>query len=301
MKLKKISAATLTVITLFIIIFVSNQVFSQVISDPISFRVPLTITNAGAVNTGTIYFGGHRTATYCKDTVTLADGVTKIMEEEQPPPPPSNIFDVRFVDNRSGVGKCLGEGTLINFTQWSTTGPRVDTFKVRLQAGDPDFPMTLTWPSGLNAYYSSLHVIESGGAAQNVDMLANTSLQLDDNSVLYVKIIANVLINGVKPEEGIPETFGLNQNYPNPFNPTTTMTFSVPMKSNVDISVFNILGQKVKSLVSESVVAGNYSVVWDGTQESGVMAASGIYFVKMNAISERSETYSQTLKAVLMK
>jgi hypothetical protein len=301
MKLKKISAATLMVITLFIFLLLNNQVFSQILSDPISFRVPLTISNAGAVNTGTLYFGGHTSATYCRDTVTLADGVTKIMEEEQPPKPPSAIFDIRFIDNRTGAGKCLGEGTIINLTQWSTTITRLDTFRVSLQTGDPGFPITITWPD-LSAFgpIATAEMRELGGT-QIVNMKTATSMEITDDLVQGVRIYTNVNINGVKPEEGLPETFGLNQNYPNPFNPTTTMTFSIPMKSNVDIVVFNVLGQKVKTLVSENILAGNYSVVWDGTQESGVMAASGIYFVKMNAISERSETYSQTLKAVLMK
>jgi hypothetical protein len=300
MNLKKISAAAFMVITLFIILLVNNQVFSQVLSDQISFRIPLTISNAGAVNTGTLYFGNHINATYCRDSLTLADGVTKIIEEEQPPKPPTSIFDVRFIDNRTGTGKCLGEGILIDMRPWLGTSTK-DTFKISLQSGDPDFPMTITWPAGLSTYFTSAHIVEQGGEAQNIDMTAATQLVLNDNSVSLVKIFTSVIPLGVKEEEGLPQTFGLNQNYPNPFNPTTKMTFSIPLKSNVDITVFNILGQKVKSLVSENIAVGNYSVVWDGTQESGVMAASGIYFVKMNAVSEHGETYTQTLKAVLMK
>ena len=74
----------------------------------------------------------------------------------------------------------------------------------------------------------------------------------------------------------------LNANYPNPFNPTTTISFSIPEESKVDLSIYNIKGQRVKSLVKESFESGNHSVVWNGVDDSGKSVGSGVYFYKLN-------------------
>lgn len=78
-----------------------------------------------------------------------------------------------------------------------------------------------------------------------------------------------------------PFTFDLRQNYPNPFNPSTVVDYSLERKSRVNISIFNILGQKVKTLVDEDLEAGVHRIVWDGRDDRGRQVASGIYFYKM--------------------
>ena len=72
------------------------------------------------------------------------------------------------------------------------------------------------------------------------------------------------------------------RNYPNPFNPTTTIFFSIPNESDVEITVFNIKGQKVKSLVKDSFESGNHSVVWNSKDDTGKSVSSGVYFFKLN-------------------
>ncbi|MCK4311924.1 MAG: T9SS type A sorting domain-containing protein [Candidatus Cloacimonetes bacterium] len=71
-------------------------------------------------------------------------------------------------------------------------------------------------------------------------------------------------------------------NYPNPFNPTTTISFSIPKESKIDLSVFNIKGHKIKSLLKESIEAGIHSVIWNGVDESGKPVSSGVYFYKLS-------------------
>jgi hypothetical protein len=88
----------------------------------------------------------------------------------------------------------------------------------------------------------------------------------------------------------------LLNNFPNPFNPTTTISFSIPNECKVDLSIYNIKGQKVKSLVKESFESGNYSVSWNGVDESGKSVGSGIYFYKLNA-----GDYQKVKKMVLVK
>lgn len=70
-------------------------------------------------------------------------------------------------------------------------------------------------------------------------------------------------------------------NYPNPFNPETTISFSIPENSKVDISIFNIKGQKIKTLVHNEFVLGNHSFIWKGDDDSGKLASSGVYLYKL--------------------
>jgi len=79
-------------------------------------------------------------------------------------------------------------------------------------------------------------------------------------------------------EVGVPDQYRLSQNYPNPFNPTTKITYSVPVDGFVTISIFNILGEKVSTLVNANVKAGNYELTFDATS-----IASGMYLYRMEA------------------
>jgi hypothetical protein len=83
--------------------------------------------------------------------------------------------------------------------------------------------------------------------------------------------------------ELLPSAIDLSQNSPNPFNPATSITFALPALSQVDLSVFNILGQEIKTLANGEFAAGVHSVVWDGTDQSGHAAATGIYFYRLTA------------------
>ncbi len=72
-------------------------------------------------------------------------------------------------------------------------------------------------------------------------------------------------------------TWDLAQNYPNPFNSSTAIEFRLPKTEHVEISIHNILGQKVKALFTGTYNAGSYQVIWDGTDESGLPVSSGLY------------------------
>lgn len=100
----------------------------------------------------------------------------------------------------------------------------------------------------------------------------------------------------------IPLQYALNQNYPNPFNPSTTITYALPKASIVSITLFDILGKEVKTLVKETKNEGYHVVQWNGTNESNTMASSGVYFCRINARSvDGSKTFVQTTKMLLMK
>ena len=82
----------------------------------------------------------------------------------------------------------------------------------------------------------------------------------------------------------VPDKFELLQNYPNPFNPTTTITYKLPARSDVSIVVYNMLGQKIKDLVSnESFDPGVHRIVWDGRSDFGSSVSTGVYFYRIKA------------------
>jgi len=96
--------------------------------------------------------------------------------------------------------------------------------------------------------------------------------------------------------DGLPKAYALEQNYPNPFNPTTEVAFALPKASHVELSVFNVLGQKVTTVVSGEYPAGEHSVTWDGTNSNGGSVSSGVYFYRIQA-----DGFSQTRKMMLLK
>ncbi len=94
----------------------------------------------------------------------------------------------------------------------------------------------------------------------------------------------------------LPTEFALAQNYPNPFNPVTTIGYALPKRSHVEITVHNILGQRVTTLISDERPAGEYSTVWHGTDSRGRPVSTGIYFCRIKA-----GDFVETKKMLLLK
>ncbi len=80
-----------------------------------------------------------------------------------------------------------------------------------------------------------------------------------------------------------PAVFSLAANYPNPFNPQTTIQYALPQAADVGLTVYNVLGQPVRTLVAEHQAAGRYAVEWDATNDSGQSVSSGMYFYRLQA------------------
>ncbi|MFA6456900.1 MAG: DUF4350 domain-containing protein, partial [Bacteroidota bacterium] len=115
-------------------------------------------------------------------------------------------------------------------------------------------------------------------------------LQKNENS-RYFRIIAGTDEFLKKNSNGIPVIpveYSLSQNYPNPFNPETTIKYSISNSSVVTIEIFNILGQKVRTLVNRYQGIGSYSITWDGKDNNGILVASGIYYYQIHANNFRS-------------
>ena len=100
------------------------------------------------------------------------------------------------------------------------------------------------------------------------------------------------------PDDGpnLPKSFALHQNYPNPFNPGTTINYDLPRRVQVRLEVFNVVGRRVATLVNGIQEAGRKAAVWNGLDQRGVAAASGIYFYRLTA-----GEFAATSKMVLLK
>ena len=79
----------------------------------------------------------------------------------------------------------------------------------------------------------------------------------------------------------VPQRFHLGQNYPNPFNPSTVIPFQLPVSARVRLEVFNLLGQRVATLVDEALAAGSHAARWDGTDAAGRPVGAGVYLYRL--------------------
>ncbi|MDP8202537.1 MAG: T9SS type A sorting domain-containing protein, partial [Candidatus Tenebribacter burtonii] len=86
-------------------------------------------------------------------------------------------------------------------------------------------------------------------------------------------------------------------NYPNPFNPTTTISFSIQNDSEVNLSIYNIKGQKINTLAHNEFTKGNHSVIWNGIDENNNLVSSGVYLYKLNVNGK----FESMKKCILLK
>ncbi len=109
---------------------------------------------------------------------------------------------------------------------------------------------------------------------------------------------ANCVSTHISPvtTASLPEEYNLRQNYPNPFNPETRIEFSLPKPSFVKLDIYNILGERITTLVNEQLSAGNWSTSWDGTHSNGSKVASGIYFYRIE-----TDSFVKSKKMLLLK
>ena len=121
------------------------------------------------------------------------------------------------------------------------------------------------------------------------------------NHTVGLAYSVNGPIVSVDDVDAIPKEYALKQNYPNPFNPITKIEFSLPVASDVELVVYNILGQQIATLINEQRNAGNHSVIWDATDSFGKKLSSGIYLYSVKATGNNGSKFQETRKMVLLK
>jgi hypothetical protein len=243
--------------------------------------IPLTVGDNGGA-TQTLHFGLDPAAT---------DGIdTALAEAELPPSPPTGVFDARFVgDDISVTG--LQQGSLRDYRHgsWPTVVPLTTVHEVKYQVGTGSTIMlSCTLPSGVSGQLQDVIT----GTVVNVAMSGTVDYTVTNPSGLSkLKITMTYVPSAVKESEGLPERYVLEQNYPNPFNPSTTIRYSLPMRSHVKLTVYSTLGQAVAELVNREVEIGYHEVTFNASQLS-----SGIYFYRI-----RAGEFIQTRKLVLIR
>ena len=127
----------------------------------------------------------------------------------------------------------------------------------------------------------------------------------------YTYRLVDVSINGRKHfhdaqsvSVALPARYELFQNYPNPFNPYTNIVYQLPVNSDVQISVYNVLGQKVTTLVNEKQAAGYYKLIWKSKNNAGIQLSSGMYILAIQATGSQEgikKDFAKTKKLILLK
>lgn len=123
---------------------------------------------------------------------------------------------------------------------------------------------------GSSYRFDSIQLTHVPGAAET------GSVYFDD-----LRVVALEPVSIVHSDELLPEKFRLYQNYPNPFNPTTRISFTLPVESGVRLEIYNLRGEKVRSLVSGYLNRGHYTEIWNGRDDSGNPVSSGIYLYRL--------------------
>ncbi len=106
----------------------------------------------------------------------------------------------------------------------------------------------------------------------------------------------SVAVSVEEPENNLPSGYTVSQNYPNPFNPSTTISYTLAMRTNVRIEIFNLLGQSVLTLINKEQTSGSYQIVWDGKDASYQKVSSGIYLYRIT-----TDNFTSSKKMLLLK
>ncbi len=194
---------------------------------------------------------------------------------ELPPLPMVEAFDARFSSNKA-------------VETYSSEAGKVTEYTIHIQSNA--YPVALQY--NIVDKSKSLVISENGNAGKSLSnsvLSGQGVIRLTNPAVTSVKV--RVIDNG-----GKPTVYALSQNYPNPFNPVTRFSVDIPSYSDVTVTVFDILGHKVATLLSGQHDAGTMTIEWDGKDQQGVSASSGVYFVRMSA-----GNFSEVRKIMLLK
>lgn len=135
----------------------------------------------------------------------------------------------------------------------------------------------------------------SGGSDRGI-VYVGKSIKVGNYRNLYFDNLTWVDVEEEAAEQEVLGGFSLSDNYPNPFNPETRIDYLVPRSCHVKLEIFNVLGQRIATLVDESKERGTYQLTWNGRDERGDEVASGVYFYKLEA-----EDFTQSKKMILMR
>lgn len=185
----------------------------------------------------------------------------------------------------NGVSRHIGNETKENWTTW-TTAEGLSGNRVNAIAEDNSGRIWVGTDGGASMFdgetWKSL-TVGDGLAGANV-----LSVGIDTNGSVWFgtdKGVSHYIPDGtsVAKDETMPQNFAISGIYPNPFNPTTTIEYMIPNAGFIDVAVYSMTGQKIRSLLSEHRSAGVHSIVWDGRDDHGMQVSAGVYISALRA------------------
>jgi len=154
--------------------------------------------------------------------------------------------------------------------------------------------MVLVFAISLTAEVLNINTSQQNYEFELVDIIGlsfdDESMMLETSVMTYTFLFDDILfmefdtVTGIDPAEvPIGAAFLLNQNYPNPFNPSTNIDFAIPSAENVKLTIYDIRGRQVKTLVNQPMNPGHYLVIWNGKNDAQSQVSSGVYFYRIKA------------------
>ncbi|HOD17956.1 MAG TPA: FlgD immunoglobulin-like domain containing protein [Candidatus Cloacimonadota bacterium] len=184
-------------------------------------------------------------------------------------------------------------GGITGYVYDSVSGLPVDCVKIDIQGKLPEFSDTLgcfQYPSGAGTYS-----VKASRWDYRDLIIPNVVVVQGEDTILNIPLVRTSVANDDNILSSEPINFGLT-NYPNPFNPMTTISFITLLSGNVNLNVYNIKGQKVRTLYKGILSKGYHSFVWNGMDAKGAALSSGVYFVRV----EMNDMH-QSLKLIMIK
>jgi hypothetical protein len=206
-------------------------------------------------------------------TLLFGDGATA--EEAfyaMPPLPPHGAFDARFATEDGGTMLRLHTADVRSGLHWP----------IAVQSAV--YPLTVSWNVVNGRTYMLADQSVAGHGSMRIAARPQAGLALE-----------------VPAGSGTPTEFALLRNYPNPFNPATTIAFALPVRSRVTVEIFNLIGQRVRTLLRSEEAAGMHTVLWDGTGDAAQHLGSGVYFLRIEAAGDNGRMFSAVQKLMMMK
>ena len=208
------------------------------------------------------------------------------------------VLDVRLADFVAMKGYGLQvqyDASKLEFVQALTEQP--------LGGSELAAPQVLSDEAGVLALVAHGDIVSDGEVELSLVFRAkteieNTVIEITDSQTYDSEFGFNRLALPAPVQlQTRPEVFALANNYPNPFNPATTIKYALPQAADVELTVYNVVGQPVRTLVAEHQSAGRYVVEWDATNDNGHSLASGMYFYRLAVGGE----FLEVKKMLLLK